>query len=293
MCHPKKTVQHYLNCPSAPPTNYNDTLNRLEVSYYIQAANRVSHWSPVGAPLSCLNKLKANIEILRELEIPTRFENRDIGILIAVNHDRRHIVVAFRSTNDIVQFMTQYLTFALGMMDESPFGGKMNSYYARAYQDILNYGFDDYLKEDMRKYLGYSIFVTGHSLGGTLANIFALHIAMKLGRNDVTVYSWSSPRSGDETFTQLYHQYVPIAFRIVRDGDFVADLPFRISQTIPTPHHNGFEIFYQSHMLSENYVVCNQPETEYCLKGQWYKKPVSHMYLFDQNYANYKLGFCE
>lgn len=121
-------------------------------------------------------------------------------------------------------------------------------------------------------------------------------------------FAWIRKRHSvqlSSTVASSNHQKVPLIvpkiwkfqvfeeFRVVRDGDFVPDAPFRVSQTIETAHHNSFEIFYGSHMAVDNYKICNQPETEYCLKGSWWKKPVAHMYLFDQTFYNYHLGYCE
>ncbi|EGT55418.1 hypothetical protein CAEBREN_18841 [Caenorhabditis brenneri] len=75
LCHPWKTVIHDINCPTSKlPTTYNDTFLRTEVAIYIQAANRVSEYSPVGAPMSCLMKLDGNVAVLYELDVPTQLE---------------------------------------------------------------------------------------------------------------------------------------------------------------------------------------------------------------------------
>ncbi|CAP24006.2 Protein CBG02522 [Caenorhabditis briggsae] len=294
LCHPWKTVIHDINCPlSKIPTTYSDTFLRTEVAAYIHAANRVSEYSPVGAPMSCLMKLKARVDVLNELDVPTKLEGRTIGVLIGVNHDLQHIFIGFRSTNDPVQFVSQFYVFMMGWMEDFPLGGKMVAIYSRMYKEILEFGFDDCLEKAVIKYPTYSLVVTGHSLGGAMSTVFALHVAMKYPQKLTSLYSVSAPRSGDETFVKLLRQHVSEEFRVVRDGDFVPDSPFRISQTIETAHHNSFEIFYGSHMAVDNYVICNQPETEYCLKGSWWKKPVAHMYLFDQNFFNYHLGYCE
>ena len=47
---------------------------RTEVAAYIQAANRVSEYSPVGAPMSCLMKLPSAVAVLYELDAPTSLE---------------------------------------------------------------------------------------------------------------------------------------------------------------------------------------------------------------------------
>uniref|UniRef100_A0A1I7UUC4 Lipase_3 domain-containing protein n=1 Tax=Caenorhabditis tropicalis TaxID=1561998 RepID=A0A1I7UUC4_9PELO len=293
-CHPWKTVIHEINCPLPKlPTTYSDTFLRTEIAAYIQAANRVSEYSPVGAPMSCLMKLPSNVAVLYELDVPTSLEGRTIGVLIGVNHDLQHVFIGFRSTNDPVQFVSQFYVFMMGWMENFPLGGRMVAIYSIMYKNILDFGFDSCLEKAIERFPTYSLLVTGHSLGGAMATVFSLHVAMKYQNKQTRLYSLSAPRSGDETFVKLLRKHVYEEFRVVRDGDFVPDSPFRVSQTIETAHHNSFEIFYGSHMAVDNYVICDQPETEYCLKGSWWKKPVAHMYLFDQNFYNYHLGYCE
>uniref|UniRef100_A0A8R1DV77 Lipase_3 domain-containing protein n=1 Tax=Caenorhabditis japonica TaxID=281687 RepID=A0A8R1DV77_CAEJA len=295
MCQPWRTVLHVINCPiKTVPSNYNDTFNRHEIAYYILAANRVSNYSPVGAPMSCLMKIGANIQVIEEKVVPTTMEERSIGFLIGANHDLRHIFIGFRSTDDIFQFLAQYFVFTMGWMTDFPLGGKMVALYVQMYKDVLNNGFDTSLERAVNLFPSYTLLVTGHSLGGAMATIFSLHVAIKYPGKKTSLYSSSAPRSGDETFVKLLRERIFEEFRVVRDGDFVPDFPLRVSQVLPAAHHNSFEIFYPNHMETNNYKICDQPETETCLKGSWWKRPVAHAFLFDQNFFNFHgLGYCD
>ena len=56
-----------------------------------------------------------------------------------------------------------------------------------------------------------AVYATGHSLGGALATLFALDMASTLSQ--LRVYSFGSPRVGDEAFARSFDRRVPNSFR--------------------------------------------------------------------------------
>jgi triacylglycerol lipase len=70
-----------------------------------------------------------------------------------------------------------------------------------------------------------SIVVCGHSLGAALATLAAYDIALNLGRNDVTLYTYASPNVCDATFAASFIQNVPNAWRIANPFDVVTHVP--------------------------------------------------------------------
>jgi hypothetical protein len=75
----------------------------------------------------------------------------------------------------------------------------------------------------------WHVFVTGHSLGGALATLFACELgrSAKMGRRNVTVtmVNFGSPRVGDGAFCDEYNAFVPDSVRVVNRGDLVPTLP--------------------------------------------------------------------
>lgn len=69
--------------------------------------------------------------------------------------------------------------------------------------------------------------VTGHSLGGALATLFAADVAANLPQlhRRMCVYSYGSPRVGDENFARLFDASVPRSFRCRNKLDLVPRLP--------------------------------------------------------------------
>jgi hypothetical protein len=72
-----------------------------------------------------------------------------------------------------------------------------------------------------------SITVCGHSLGGALATLLGLDLAANTAPpfNTPVVYTFASPRTGDNSFVATYNHVVPNTFRIANRMDLVPKLP--------------------------------------------------------------------
>lgn len=98
------------------------------------------------------------------------------------------------------------------------------------------------------------LLVTGHSLGGALAAVAMMDLAL----DNYTVargYTFGQPRVGDPTFAAAFRQAlgdVPI-FRVTQSGDPVPLLP-----KAGRFEHVGQELYFESG--SSSYRVCKVPE---------------------------------
>lgn len=77
------------------------------------------------------------------------------------------------------------------------------------------------------------VYVTGHSLGGALAKIFALDLSTRIQEGHIpksdtvrcTMYSMGSPRVGDAAFAHAYNSLVHRSFRIANQSDAIVTIP--------------------------------------------------------------------
>lgn len=69
-----------------------------------------------------------------------------------------------------------------------------------------------------------SLTICGHSLGGALATLLALDIAVNTSFTPA-VYTYASPRTGDPQFVSIYNHAVPNTVRIANRLDLVPKLP--------------------------------------------------------------------
>ena len=75
----------------------------------------------------------------------------------------------------------------------------------------------------------WSIFVTGHSLGGALSTLGAYELATRRqwtgGKPKIVNYSYGSPRVGNRVFAYCFNKAVPNCWRVVNNNDAVALVP--------------------------------------------------------------------
>ncbi|MCA9526682.1 MAG: lipase family protein [Myxococcales bacterium] len=70
------------------------------------------------------------------------------------------------------------------------------------------------------------VVVTGHSLGGSLASLFALDAALSRPAWQVTATTFASPRTGTGGFAALYNERLEVAtFRVASFWDYVPTMP--------------------------------------------------------------------
>ena len=102
------------------------------------------------------------------------------------------------------------------------------------------------------------IYITGHSLGGAIAT-FAAADLYSLSK-DLTLYTFGSPRVGDDGFARYFDSIVPDTFRVVNNEDLVPHLPQRFLGF----RHVSQEVWYHSSAKSAPYKLCAGGEDDSC-----------------------------
>ncbi len=96
------------------------------------------------------------------------------------------------------------------------------------------------------------IFITGHSLGAGLATLAALHIS-EIAKNkgidtSINLYTFASPRVGDETFATCFDA-IPSCYRVINSEDLIQAVPLPTTQVIDPPTFNSMKPAKQKHVL--------------------------------------------
>lgn len=124
---------------------------------------------------------------------------------------------------------------------------------------ILREGVIDAIQDLLSRHARASLLVTGHSLGGAMANLAAVELSQLanpalaslfkghrrssvLAPSVTRLYTFGAPRTGDDTFAEFAHEHKGLAasYRIVNSKDPVPHLPF----TSWSYHHIGSEVWY-------------------------------------------------
>jgi len=90
------------------------------------------------------------------------------------------------------------------------------------------------------------LYITGHSLGGALATLAALDIAVNTPFRKIIVYTFGAPRVGDPAFVRAYNYTVPIHWRFQNKYDIVPHLPTLVYHSPQTD-----ETYFYLHVKGE------------------------------------------
>ncbi len=130
------------------------------------------------------------------------------------------IVLAFRGTGSAVDWISDFIA------QQTPYrpvkgAGQSHKGFTDIYMSARNQVMDllSGLSPDK------ALFITGHSLGGALATLAALDIAINTPWKSPVVYTFAAPRVGDPSFVKAYNYAVPTHFRFQNEFDMVPHLP--------------------------------------------------------------------
>ncbi len=153
----------------------------------------------------------------------------------------------------------------------SRFNGDGNLYYVKhQYPDfIYRDGHPEAIAETIQKTLADTtkcpvnspVFLTGHSLGGSLATFAALHIATQSSFKPI-LYTFASPRVGNPDFTNQFATQEIESYRIANSEDIVPTLPIaNFSFTKVNPMQNFFTRLLGNRLttMDTNYQHVGEP----------------------------------
>ncbi|VDO84080.1 unnamed protein product [Heligmosomoides polygyrus] len=145
----------------------------------------------------------------------------------AVLHSDKAIVLSFRGTNRFLQLLVEAdETVFYRKVRWSP-GGHVSKYF---YDAFLSVWYGGMMKEFIllrKHYPSYDVWVTGHSLGASMASLAASHIISSryIDGNYVRLITFGQPRTGDRPFADAHDKQMYYSYRVIHGRDVVPHLP--------------------------------------------------------------------
>ncbi|KAK9808596.1 hypothetical protein WJX72_000227 [[Myrmecia] bisecta] len=142
------------------------------------------------------------------------------------------VIVSFRGTEP-TNLINLRSSGRISMSWREDMGRIHDGFYSSLFYESPDGGslFNTLVDEMRRVSEGRQIFLTGHSLGGALANLFALGLQLRhpdLGERIGGIYSFGAPRMGDSAFADAYTNANPgKTFRMVYASDIIPKVPPR------------------------------------------------------------------
>lgn len=154
------------------------------------------------------------------------YDNYNYAILISMKY--RKIIITFPGTRSLAQLIKE-LYYSNGV-----------NFHINPTEKIMKYLLSVYslFRSDLEKDLEslfstnkeYQFIFTGHSLGGNMASIAALYSVkygkLKILKNSPMLITYGQSRVGNDIFANEIMKYLPIVYRLTRQGDIVSNIPF-------------------------------------------------------------------
>ena len=194
-----------------------------------------------------------------ELDVRLIRNGSKLLMLIGVDPEIKGLIVAFRGSDNAKNWFVDDFRIYPQKFDDIPAckGCRVHRGFYKAMQAIReDFGFnisdivDGFLA--IPKYKDYTIFFTGHSLGGALANLAAIYAENNTDyKLPAQVYTFGQPRVGDKDYAKYYNSKIPHDFRVIHRKDIVPHKPPSMMFYV----HTGYEIWYRDGMEAP-YLAC-------------------------------------
>jgi len=195
------------------------------------------------------------------------------GFLAISNSGSKELVAAIRGTDTILEWLHD----ASFLMVTSSIAGSQGSTedgFTAVYKSLRigqansTSGAKDAIAGYLTSGNAASVTVCGHSLGGALATLLTLDVALNTACRTPVSYTYASPRTGDHAFAGGYNAAVASSYRIQNRQDLVPKLPpilpfpyehvnteyelnpppNQINPTIPCMHHLSTYLWLMSQL---------------------------------------------
>ncbi|KAK0406738.1 hypothetical protein QR680_018774 [Steinernema hermaphroditum] len=247
-------------------------------SFAIQMLNMVaaSYASNYSSMTQCLEKTfpKRRWKIWRNQSVPCDSRGGICHGFSAISFFDMKILISFRGTENFDQLLEEInsgIADNMVLYNNVQGQGSVIRYFYEAVEEI--YGSLDVANLIM-SYPSFDIWVTGHSIGGALASLTALKIAMVEGHGEqIKVVTFGEPRIGDFHLAYTLRSFLPNLFRVVHGSDPIphgppcGDADVFCKSGCPLeeakPFHAPQEVWYSKltkEMPNGHYRLCdNQP----------------------------------
>lgn len=209
------------------------------------------------------------------------FDNYNFAIL---KHDEyKKIIMTFPGTRGKYQFIQEVLQ-SNGVPLDGDKKEKIMNYFKQVWVLIKSI-IGEKLKTLYSKYPEYQYIFTGHSLGAAIATIAALDSVkyenLKRTENSPVLITYGQPRTGNDIFANQVMNHIPIIYRVVRQGDFIATYPKCVYDKILNVCMGNLP---ESKFIRDLPLTPEQIEAE---EANYYSWHLGGMMLYDNPMENY------
>ena len=190
----------------------------------------------------------------------------DFHYVILRNDLYKKYAFSFPGTSTIYQALGEVSKFDTVLFEDNTENIKIDNYFYSMYYALKPYVLKEKILNDIKNHENYQLLFTGHSLGGSMANLFAFSVIynniIDVNKNQPVLLTFGQPRTGNKEFSKKFMEIFPngLVFRVVRKGDPVTMIPFYNTLGYKYYHIGGLYMF--NNEMSE-YTQCDYLEGEF------------------------------
>jgi len=291
-CRDSDKITIAFDCPATPQNGsaYSETFAKKQM-LPMAAAAYGDH------PQDCLNNVLTDGHLVAQRTVRCDSQKQDTcSGFTAFSQNYKAIIVSFRGSAGTAQLIQEGLS-ALGSKKAFISGGNVLSYFYNGFYDIWNAGMKDDLSATIKQFPDYELWVTGHSLGGSMASLCAAAV-VKMGlisADKVKLMTFGQPRTGDLNFAIGHDAILKYNYRVVHAHDLVPHIPPKTPNNwFDGSYHHRFEIFYNNKMtLGSTFVTCNRADDDTCSNAQTDISIDDHLHYFNTDVSGYGRSGCQ
>ena len=219
-------------------------------------------------------QLLSHITDSRHAKMTSFWDNKhsDLQSGVALSPTEKRITIVFRGSESLVDWITDFRI----CLKTTSYGGVHTGFYDQLHYDNVCQSMISHVSALHHTYPSFSIYVTGHSLGGALATLYGYELSLLLPNVDIQVITFGSPRVGDIRFQKAFEMREHLScLRVANSRDPITVLP----------------MFFYSHVGQE--LVLTENGSSSCSCSCFHGTILSRFNPFDHLCETYYKRFCK
>uniref|UniRef100_A0A7E4USU0 Lipase_3 domain-containing protein n=1 Tax=Panagrellus redivivus TaxID=6233 RepID=A0A7E4USU0_PANRE len=263
-------------CPTPATTakgyRYTDKLGRSLYSLNMAAMQE--------DPTKCIQNSRSDVKFIKRFEVECDQTGNTCAGYLAISEEAKAIYVVYRGSTfnrQLFQEFVQGIGAQLGAWEKFINGSGVMTYFYGGFRKLfLQTEMKAQLDALNKKYENYRIWVTGHSLGGSLASITALYLANSTAynANKIRLVTFGEPRTGNYLYAKTIEENLKFRYRVVNRNDIVTNVPASMDPdnlllTVATaerqPYYYRYLVHYDKGMdRNADFKICESSEDHHC-----------------------------